>query len=144
MINYLEKTGYPTLPFALVFQLARLTEERAQLGNGRRMVGIHAHHDRSITSMRVEIQRDEQLPEIEARVAEMIGAGPIDTLTLTHSTQGEETSDFGIIFEKGKDPKGFIWIWGPRFGMELVEAKDMPQDINTWSGVELARNLMNR
>lgn len=142
MLRYLENTGYPTLPFALVFHLARITQERAGLGKNKRMVGIHAHHDKSIRSQRVEIERDEQLPIIEAQVAKMIGDGPLDTLTLTFSTEGDSVNDIGIILEKGKEPMLFSWIWSPFFGIELITDKETGKNMDDWSGVRLAKNLL--
>lgn len=135
---------YPTLPFALVFQLARLTPERAQIGGGKRQVGIHVHHDRSVRSRRVEIERDDQLPAIEGEVARMITEGECHTVTLTFSTDGDEKSDIGVIIEKGRDPMLFSWEWSPQFGITLVEDAALLEKIDTWSGVKLAKDMIGR
>lgn len=136
--------SYPTLPFALVYHLANITPERATLGSGRRMVGIHAHHDRSIRSVRVEITSDSELPNIEAAVARIFAEGPVDTLTLTHTMTDDRREDIGIIIERGRDPMIFAWQWAPAFGITLIEGENADRDIDTWSGVRLAKDLLAR
>ena len=139
-----KKSEYPTLPFALVYHLARITPEREERGLNRRIVGIHVHRDKNINSQRIEIERDEQLPIIEAEVGRMIAQGPLDTITLTFSTNGENPMDLGVILETGKPPMIFTWIWKPYFGIELVTDGSLDKDIDEWSGVKLAKGLMAR
>lgn len=136
--------AYPTLPFALVFDLARVTPERATLGKNIRNVSIHVQHDRSVRSRRVTIQNDDQLPHIEAEVARLISEADFDTVTLVFSTTGEENSDIGVILEKGKEPVIFNWQWAPHFGITLIDNEEIKTEIDSWSGVRLAKDLIKR
>lgn len=144
MYTITKKSEYPTLPFALVYHLARITPEREEIGLNKRIVGIHVHRDKSISSQRIQIDRDEQLPIIEAEVGRMIAEGPLDTITLTFSTTGEEAADLGVIIETGKPPMVFTWIWKPYFGMELVTDGRFDEAMDDWSGVKVAKGLMAR
>ena len=136
--------NYPTLPFALVFELARVTPERASLGDGIRQVGIHIQKDKGITSARVEIKDDQELPLIEGQVARMMTEAEYDTVTLTFSMVEAGGRDVGVILEKGKEPMIFEWQWLPNFGMTLIENEELLNTINDWSGVRLARNLIDK
>jgi len=135
---------YPTLPCALVFYLAQITPERASLSADGRHVGIYTHKDRGISAMRLAIMNDDQLSNIEAEVARMLSKEECDTITLTFSTTDDQSSDLGVIIEKGKEPMIFTWHWSPIFGMTLVDDEETMKVIDTWSGVKLARDLMNR
>ena len=134
--------NYPTLPFALVYYLAQITPERARLTANGRHVGIYVHKDREISSVRLEIQNDDQLPQIEAEVARLLSQKDCDTITLTFSTTDSEPSDLGVIIEKDKEPVIFNWTYSPQFGMTLVDNAETAEKIDTWSGVRLARDLI--
>lgn len=134
--------NYPTLPFALVYYLAQVTPERANLSANGRHVGIYVHKDRSISSIRLDIQSDDQLPQIEAEVARMLSQNECDTITLTFSTTDDQSSDLGVIIQKGQEPMIFNWEWAPRFGITLIDDKETRDRIDTWSGVKLARDLV--
>ena len=136
--------NYPTLPFALVYYLAQVTPERKTLSANGRHVGIYAHKDREISAMRLEITSDDQLPQIEAELAKMVAKDNWDTVTMTFSTTDSDPSDLGVIIEKGKEPMIFSWQWSPHFGITLIDSAETMSKIDTWSGVRLARDLVER
>lgn len=135
--------SYPTVPFALVYFLARITPERASLATEKNHIGLYGHADKEVFSQRFEIDNEGQYPTVEAAVASMIADHKLDTLTLTFSTDGDAKEDLGVIIEKGKAPVIFSWEWNP-FGITLIDDADTVAKIDNWVGVTLARNLIER
>lgn len=134
----------PTLPFALVNFLARISEERAKLPIGPVHIGAYAQSQKSVESVRFQIESDADWNQVLKGALNLYNARPVNSMTFTYSDKEITTSDVGIILERNKPPMVFIWDFSPKFNMWLVEDEETINRIKNGEGAKEIQELMNR
>lgn len=130
---------YPTLPFALVHAMAKVTPERGSLRADIVHAIIFVHQGVSCWSRRIEIQSETDFEQVDAQVHDLCRGRNPDSISLFYSTDDVTQSDLGIIMTPGAQDMVVQWTWAPSFQLTLDGNAEHLAKLQQAEGVSAAR-----
>lgn len=133
---------YPTLPFALIHLMAKVTPERASLPANSAHFSIFAHHGRNCRSVRLQATQPADYDVLDMAIETLLAEAPADTIAIFYSTDDADPVDFGVVIEQGKADTILHWHYAPQFLVELDESQAGAALLSKLPGIETARRLI--